>query len=197
MNINLKNLDILKIVILAISLSTSNVIYASGGHEEGGHEEGGHEEGGHEEEQSVKLSAKQLETAGIVVEELQPQRVSDVISAPGEIMLNEYRTTSVTPRISSQVVKRHAKLGDAISKGQPLVTLSSVEMATAQGELLVSGREWQRVKKLGRKVVSAQRYTEARVAHQQAKARVIAFGMTVKQVNSFLEKGDASKANGT
>jgi len=66
-------------------------------------------------------------------------------------MLNEYKTTSVTPRVSSQVVKRHVKLGDVITIGQPLVTLSSVEMATAQGNLLVTSREWQRVKKTGAK----------------------------------------------
>ncbi|PCJ85458.1 MAG: efflux transporter periplasmic adaptor subunit [Thiotrichaceae bacterium] len=168
------------------------------GHDEAGHDESGHGEAGHEdEEQSVKLTAKQLEVAGIVVKAINPQSVATEISAPGEVMLNEYKTTSVTPRVSSQVVKRHVKLGDVITNGQPLVTLSSVDMATAQGNLLVTGREWQRVKKLGRKVVSAQRYTEARVAHEQAKARVLAFGMTAKQAESFLKSGDASKANGT
>jgi len=209
MNINLRSLDLtnmslVKILLLTASLSTLNIAYASGGHDEDGHEENGHEESGHEEgghddeeEQSVKLSAKQLEIAGIVVSEIQPQNVAAIISAPGEIMLNEYRTSSVTPRVSSQVVKRHVKLGDVITAGQPLVTLSSVEMATAQGDLIVTGREWQRVKKLGRKVVSAQRYTEARVNHEQAKARVLAYGMTTKQVESFLKSGDASKANGS
>jgi RND family efflux transporter MFP subunit len=103
----------------------------------------------------------------------------------------------VTTRISAQVVQRHAKLGDAVVKGQPLLTLSSVEMSTAQGDLLISGREWQRVKKLGKKVVSAQRYTEARVEHEQAKARVIAYGMTSEQVDKFLKNDDASKANGS
>ena len=208
MNINLRNLDLtnmslVKILLLTVSLSAMNVAYASGGHDEDGHEENGHEESGHEEgghdeeEQSVKLSAKQLEVAGIVVSEIQPQSVAEIISAPGEIMLNEYRTSSVTPRVSSQVVKRHVKLGDVITAGQPLVTLSSVEMATAQGDLIVTGREWQRVKKLGRKIVSAQRYTEARVNHEQAKARVLAYGMTEKQVEAFLKSGDASKANGS
>jgi membrane fusion protein, heavy metal efflux system len=170
------------------------------GHEEGGHEEGGHEghgEGGHEEETSVKLSVQQMEIAGIVSEEIQLRNVSDVIIAPGEVVLNAYKTTSVTPRVSAQVSQRHAKLGDEVSAGQPLLSLSSVDMANAQGELLVTEREWQRVKKLGRKVVSASRYTEARVAHEQAKARVLAYGMTEKQVAAFIKSGDASKANGT
>ncbi len=172
-----------------------------GDHEESGHAEGGHEghgEGGHEEEeQSVKLSAEQMAIAGIVSEAVQLQEVSDLIIAPGEVVLNAYKTTSVTPRVSAQVAKRHAKLGDEVKAGDPLLTLSSVAMASAQGELIVTEREWQRVKKLGRKVVSASRYTEARVAHEQAKARVLAYGMTAKQVSAFIKSGDASKANGT
>jgi len=162
-----------------------------------GHEESGHGEAGHEEEASVKLTAEQMAIAGIVSEAIQLRKVSDVISAPGEVVLNAYKTASVTPRVSAQVAQRFAKLGDEVRTGQPLLSLSSVEMANAQGELLVSEREWQRVKKLGRKVVSASRYTEARVASEQAKARVLAYGMTTKQIADFIKSGDASKANGT
>lgn len=214
-------LDRMKLLLLTISLITTNIAFASGGHdeksvvndhEESGHEEGRHEkeghkgegyeeggaeESGHKEEQSVKLSSRQLDVAGIVVKAIQLQSVADVVNAPGEIMLNDYKTTSVTPRVSAQVVERQAKLGDTVSTGQPLVTLSSVEMATAQGDLLVSHREWMRVKKLGRKVVSARRYTEARVKHQQTKARVLAYGMTSAQADAFMKNGDASLANGT
>ena len=160
-------------------------------------EHAGHGEAGHEEEAAVKLSTEQMAIAGIVSEAIQLRKVSDVISAPGEVVLNAYKTSSVTPRVSAQVIRRYAKLGDEVHAGQPLLSLSSVEMANAQGELLVSQREWQRVKKLGRKVVSASRYTEARVASEQAKARVLAYGMTLKQVNDFIKSGDASKANGT
>ncbi len=168
-------------------------------HEEDGHDshdEAGHEEDGHEESASVKLSAEQMLIAGIVSEAIQLRKVSDVVAAPGEVVLNAYKTSSVTPRVSAQVIRRYAKLGDEVSVGQLLLSLSSVEMANAQGELLVSEREWQRVKKLGRKVVSASRYTEAKVAREQAKARVLAYGMTTKQITDFIKSGDASKANG-
>ena len=115
------------------------------------------EYGDHEEEQSVKLNPDQIKAAGIVSKAIQLQNITDVINAPGEIVLNAYRTTSVTPRMSAQVVNRHAKLGDSITVGRPLLTLSSVEMASAQGDLLITEREWKRVKKLGKEVVSAQR----------------------------------------
>lgn len=167
------------------------------GHQGEAHEDAhGHGEGGHEEEQSVKLTSQQMQIAGIVAEPVYRRPVAEVVMAPGEVMLNAYRTASVTPRVPAQVVARHARLGDVVAEGQALLTLSSVDMANAEGELIVAAREWQRVKKLGRKVVSAQRYTEARVAYEQAKARVIAYGMTEQQALDFINSGDASKANG-
>jgi len=152
--------------------------------------------GVHDEGQLVHLSAEQRKMAGIVSEVLLLQLLAGEIRAPGEIQLNDYLTTRVTPRVAAQIVERHAHLGDPVQAGQLLVTLSSVEMAQAQGDLLVAEREWRRVKKLGREVVSDQRYTEARVARELARARVLAFGMTDSQLEQ-LASGDASQANGS
>jgi RND family efflux transporter MFP subunit len=102
----------------------------------------------------------------------------------------------VAPRIAAQITKRHVKLGQSVEPGQVLVTLSSVEVAQAQGELLVSDREWRRVKKLGRKVVSERRYIEAQVARQQASAKVRAYGMTDDQIKVLLSTNDSSEATG-
>jgi len=69
-------------------------------------------------------------------------------------------------------------------------------MAEAQGQLIVANREWQRVRSLGRDIVSERRFTEAQVAQQQALARVIAYGMTEAQAETLMNDGDASKATG-
>jgi len=168
--------------------------------EEDGHEgrdEHGSEQGeAHEEEAGVHLSPEQLEMAGVEVETLAPRDIVSLIRAPGEIQLNAYATSVVSLRIAAQVVERQARLGDTIGKGQALVTLSSVEMSKAQGDLLVAEREWGRVKKLGRDVVSEQRYTEARVAREQARARVSAYGMTEDEVKQLVASGKAELANG-
>ncbi len=162
--------------------------------EEGGGGHGGHDE--HGDEGVATLSREQMQAAGIVVKALQPQLINSAIKAPGEVRFNTYKTASITPRISAQVIDRHVVLGQVVKKGQPLVTLSSVEMAEAQGELLVSVREWQRVKKLGRKVVSARRHTEAKIKFELAKAKVKAYGMTSRQVEALLASEDFSRANG-
>ena len=163
----------------------------------GGRDELGSEQGeAHEEEGGVHLSPEQMEMAGVEIETLQPRDIVSIIRAPGEIQLNAYATSVVSLRIAAQVVERQARLGDIIGKGHALITLSSVEMSKAQGDLLVAEREWGRVKKLGRDVVSEQRYTEARVAREQARARVSAYGMTEDEVKQLVASGKAELANG-
>lgn len=162
-----------------------------GGHSEASEDKGGHEgHGEHGEESSeVDLSPESLKEAGILVEPLTMQNLEGEIKAPGEVHLNSYLSSKVTPRIGAQVIARHAKLGDRVEKGQPLVTLSSVEMAEAVGELLVAHKEWERVRQLGSAAVSAKRYSEAQVADEQALAKVMAYGMTEVQVQKLHDKG--------
>jgi len=158
--------------------------------------EQGHGAGEERGDGAVSLTPEQVKAAGIVTEVLQLQHVTAEILAPGEIRLNAYATTKVTPRIAAQIVKRHVVLGDTVTEGQPLLTLSSVDMAQAQGDLLVAEREWQRVRKLGREVLSEQRYTEARVAYEQARARAIAYGLTEQEIKKLLDQGKAGMADG-
>jgi RND family efflux transporter MFP subunit len=154
-------------------------------------EEEEHEEG------IVHITAEQQAAVGIVVEPLALQVLAEVLTAPGEIRLNAYATYQVSPRIPAQVVARHARLGDVVETGLRLVTLSSVEMAEAQGALVVANQEWNRVRELGREIASDRRYIEAEVAAQQATARVLAYGMIEGQVEALISVSDASLAGGT
>lgn len=121
----------------------------------------------------------------------------DEITAPGEVQLNAYASAQVTPRIAAQIMRRHVHLGDEIKAGVPLVTLSSVEMAEAQGALMLADAEWNRVQKLGKEVVSERRYVEAQTARQLAYAKVIAYGMTREQVEQLLRSADPTRADGS
>ncbi len=198
------------LILLSSSFSQLPLVMASGGHDdkpenntEESHDEHGDEHGeegegeaGHDEKGVTKLTAEQMKLAGVVVKPLQMQKIQAVIKAPGEVRFNTYKTASITPRISAQLIERHVVLGEMVRKGQPIVTLSSVEMAEAQGNVLVADREWTRVKKLGRKVVSERRYTEARGNWELAKAKVRAYGMTESQINELIQSQDFSRANG-
>ncbi|HHB93415.1 MAG TPA: efflux RND transporter periplasmic adaptor subunit [Thioploca sp.] len=148
----------------------------------------------HEEEAVVKLSKAQRINIRTIL--LKPRRLANEIQAPGEVILNTYASVKITPRIKAQVIERHVKMGDKVKKGQVLVTLSSVAMSEAQGELLVTANEWERLRKLGKQIVSERRYTEARIAYQQAHAKVLAYGLTSKKAKELIKKGNILLANG-
>ena len=140
-----------------------------------------------ETEAPLSMTAAEQAAAGLRVETLAPMRLGEVLQAPGEVVDNAYGVTLITPRVAALVVRRHAKLGDEVAAGAALVTLSSVEVAEAQGELRIAEQEWKRVDGLGRDAVSGRRYTEAAVAVEQARAKARAYG---------LASNAASPANG-
>lgn len=145
---------------------------------------------------AVEIPPAEREAQGIVTVRVERRALAATINAPGEVRTNAYRSALVTPRISAQVVARHARLGESVQAGRPLVTLSSVQMAEAQGALIEADREWRRVQALGRQVVSEARYVAAQVARQRTYATVVAYGMTEAQIDRLLEGGDASLAMG-
>lgn len=145
---------------------------------------------------TVVLTSQQRKENGVVIAIAEKRSFKEPLTAPGEVVLNAYQSSKVTPRIASHTLARHVLLGETVIKGQPLVRLSSVEMARAQGDLIIAANEWERVKEIGRQTVSGRRYTEAQVAIQQAMARVQTFGMTQQQVKDFLANEDASHATG-
>jgi len=147
------------------------------------------------EDSPLVLNAAAQQQLGVTVAAVKTQIESAEIKAPGEVKANAYATVLVSPRVAAQVVRREAKLGDAVKAGQPLVILSSVEVAEAQGALIVAEREWARVKALGSDAVSAKRYTEAQVARDQAHAKLRAFGLADGEITTLLRMG-SSRATG-
>ena len=150
-----------------------------GDHDENGgeHAEEGEEHAEGEGAASIRMDAAALATAGIRIETLAPSALSEELRAPGEVLDNAYGTTLITPRVDALVVTRHAKLGDEVIAGTPLVTLSSVEVAQAQGTLRLAEQDWERVRSLGKDAVSGRRYNEAQVAVEQARAAARAYGI--------------------
>jgi len=156
------------------------------------------DEHGHEEEESnvVEMTVAERSAAGISVAIVGQRRLSDQVRMPAEVVINAYNSASVTTRITAQVIARHVRLSDVVELGQPLVTLSSVSMAEAQGEYVIADREWQRVRGLGKAAVSERRYIEAEIARRQALSKVLAYGMTADQAERLLATGASVMATG-
>lgn len=153
---------------------------ADHGDEDGDHADGDEHGDEHEEAAGpIRMTADAMQAAGIRVATLAPAVLRESLKAPGEVVDNAYGTTLITPRTDALVVRRHAKLGDDVAQGAPLVTLSSVDVANAQGALAIAEQEWQRVQALGREAISGRRYSEAEVAVAQARATAQAYGLPV------------------
>lgn len=129
----------------------------------------------------VTLKPDGAALADLKVARLEAKTIPRLLQAPGEVKTNDYRSAQVTTRIPAQVMRRLAKLGDRVRAGQPLVTLTSVEVAEAQGDAQLKAREWARVQELGEAVVGGRRYAEARIAAEQARARLLAYGLTAAE----------------
>lgn len=150
-----------------------------------------------EEKNIITLDAASIKMAEIQVTKLEPRVLAYMITAPGEVIPNANLTTKITTRVPAQVIKRFIQEGQHVKSGQPLVELSSVDMAKTQGDLLLAAQEWQRVKNLGRDAISAKRFSEAQVAYQNAYSTAMAYGMTEADINDLLRTQKTSQAKGT
>jgi cobalt-zinc-cadmium efflux system membrane fusion protein len=130
---------------------------------------------------TVELKPGADALAGIVVETIPLRTLARTVAAPGEVKSDNYSSAQITPRIAAQVVRRLAKLGDVVKAGQPLVVLSSVEVAEAQGDAVLKRQEWDRVRELGEAIVGARRFLDARIAAEQAQAKLMAYGVSPSQ----------------
>lgn len=149
---------------------------------------GGHDEG-QEEGQELILLEESLNAAGIRIEVLTPVVLGASVMGPAEIQANAYRSSIVTPRVPAIVIERHVKLSDTVKIGTPLVTIFSREAADAEGAFLVADREWRRVRRLGREVVSERRYLEAEVVRDSAEAQLLSYGFTQEAVDAIAVPG--------
>jgi cobalt-zinc-cadmium efflux system membrane fusion protein len=130
---------------------------------------------------NVELKPGADALAGIAVETIPLRTLDRTVAAPGEVKSDNYSSAQITPRVAAQVVRRLAKLGDVVKAGQPLVVLSSVEVAEAQGDAVLKRQEWDRVRELGEAIVGARRFLDARVAAEQAQAKLMAYGVSPSQ----------------
>jgi membrane fusion protein, heavy metal efflux system len=139
----------------------------------------------------LNLDAQAIGEAGIVVNRATVRELTEELKAPGEVKADAYSTELVSPRIDSMVLARKVRLGDVVKAGQPLVVLSSVQVAETQGALIVAEQDWQRVASLGSQAVSGRRYTEVKVQRDQARAKLRAYGLSDAQVAGVLRAGSA------
>jgi cobalt-zinc-cadmium efflux system membrane fusion protein len=147
---------------------------AAAGKDEHGHDHGEQGEG------FVKLTAEQVEAAGIEMAPAVSGTLMKEIAVPGRIAINADRQARIVPRLSGTVARIDRHLGGKVAEGDVLAVLESREMADGKAHYLAAWRAeelaqstLQREERLWRqKVTAAQDYLNARNAHQLAKIKV-------------------------
>jgi cobalt-zinc-cadmium efflux system membrane fusion protein len=145
-----------------------------------------------QEEGKVELSDEQIKAASISIDTAGAARIKSVLQLPGEIRLNEDRTSHVVPRIAGVVESVQASLGQAVKKGQVLAVIASPaaseqrsELQTAQKRLALAKITFEREKRLWEQKISAeqdylqagQALHEAEVAVANAQQKLSALGL--------------------
>ncbi len=173
MNRFTQNISLL-LIVMGIS---SSMAFASQNH---------NDEDSHDDEGIIELSTQQIELANIEVAKLSYQQQNYSYYAPGEIISNAYKIQLVTNRLESQVLKRHAALGDEVKQGDLLVTLFSEQMADKQAMFINAYRDWQRAKGLDNNTLSEKQTKEIEIAYKKQYATLISNGMNSKSVAQLI-----------
>jgi len=152
------------------------------------------------EERKVRLSPELAERFGIVLETAGPGEIHVVRELPGEVRVNGDRLAHVSPRVGGIAREVLVSLGDRVRQGQLLAVLESRELADARAALLAArarhelAREvFEREDRLRARGVNAEQdwlaaraaLSEARVALDSARQKLIALGIPADEIDSF------------
>jgi membrane fusion protein, heavy metal efflux system len=80
----------------------------------------------------VTMTVEQIQHADIRWEAVRATTMTDGIELPGQLAPNDDRTALVSAPARARVVTVHVRMGDRVSRGQPLVTLQSERGAAAR-----------------------------------------------------------------
>ncbi len=168
-------------------------------------EKAGEKPAEHGEGEALKLSAEAIEAAGIKVEELAAQEISEQLIVTATIRPNQDRITHVAPRVPGRIVKVQANLGDQVKAGQTLAVLDSLEVGEAHSaylqaktQLAVTKADFERAEKLhGDQIIAQKDHLRAHAEYDKAKASFTAAGDKLRMLGVHATPADDGRAVST
>lgn len=135
--------------------------------------------------QTVKLSPEALEAAHIEVEGVTQRPAVALFDVTGTVEVNPQQAQSVTPLVPGRVEQVHVSIGDHVSAGQALATLTSTEVADLYGKWRAAETRLDLAQRNLGRVTKA----ENRVGVLQAKAKLDEAEATLKRTRRLIELG--------
>lgn len=132
----------------------------------------------HADQKGLKLSAEEINVAGIKVAPLQEQEVNEQIAVTATIQANQNKLARVAPRVPGKITKVMANLGDKVKQGQALALVDSIEVGEAQSAYAQAASEYalakanlDRAEKLyADQIIPQKDYLRSRAESEKAKA---------------------------
>jgi cobalt-zinc-cadmium efflux system membrane fusion protein len=127
----------------------------------------------------VEAPAALLEGGLITTAPVERQRVAVPIALTGEVSFDERRVGHVSTQVEGIIRRVHVALGDAVTRGQPLLEIESVAVGEgqaayqeAEGLLALARRNFERVSELRRENITSEReFLQARHEFESAEIR--------------------------
>ncbi len=166
------------------------------------------------ETQPAAREVASIHPSAAVRDRLQVQSASlrsipERIAAPGEVALDLAQVAKITSRIAGQVEQMHVQLGDRVTRGQPLVAISSLQLDQLIEEYLVGKAQadvaensFRRTEKLRaddivteQKLIDAKgRYLETQARFQHVREKLLNMGIPTVELKQ-IEQGRHDKGH--
>ena len=159
----------------------------------------------HHEEQSVHLTAAEIDEFGIRLATAEAGVIEEPIELSGEIVVNPDRFAHVVPRVDGIVRSVLTGLGDRVSAGGIMATIDSRELSDLKSAYLAAQERrdlasvsFEREQRLWRQEISSERdYLQAKQAHLEAEIaarstrhKLLAIGFTSRQLQALQNEED-------
>lgn len=134
----------------------------------------------HGEEAQLKLSAEEIENAGIQIASVAEEVIAEQLTLTATILANQDKLVHISPRIPGRIVRVQANLGDRVKAGQELARLDSIEVGEAHSAFLqaqshhaLARADFERVEKLHKEEIIPQKeFFRARSELEKARANL-------------------------
>ena len=135
-----------------------------------------------------------LKKAGVDVELVGRQPMSESIPGNGEITYDATRFANVSPRVAGTIWRVEKNVGDRVRVGEVLALVDAMVIGQAKGELIdalvqesLQRRTVERFKNLGEGVVAGRQIIEAKAALEKAEVRVLAAQQALSNLGLTVE----------
>jgi len=138
-----------------------------------------------EKGKEVKLDAESLKAAGVEIEAVTQRPAVSKLYVTGAVELNPETTEMATPLVGGRIERVFFGVGDFVSKGQILATISSPQLAQMHGKMHEAKTRYE----LAQRNLARVQRAENRVAVLQAKARLDEAEKTLNRTKRLMELG--------